>query len=257
MGSLVFSFPFKKNEGLIVSPQELLDLYFYGIPIRESHGHAISQETIRQFILSAQSELEKCLNIKMTRQIVTEDKDWFRNDWQQWGYIRTTYPVVEAISLNGFLGTQLQVQYPSEWLSTRKTSDGELYHRHIYLVPNSNAPQTSNTVIYQGILPNLGYFSAANIPNYWTMSYVTGFCKVPRDLLNTVGMLAALNLFAVMGDIILSPGVTSQSISIDGLSQNVSVNSGYASRIKGYLESIKTTLERLRNYYAGFTVSSF
>ena len=257
MGSLVFSLPFKKNDGLIISPQELLDLFFYGIPIREPGGQSISQETIRNFIFAAQAEIEKYLNTKLVRQIVTEEKDWFRNDWVQWGYIRTTYPVVEPISLNGFLGTQLQVQYPKEWLSARKTSDGELYHRHIYLVPNSNSPTTQGSVIYQGILPNFGYFGSTLIPNYWTMSFVTGFCKVPRDLLNIVGMMAALNLFVVMGDIILSPGVTSQSISIDGLSQNISVNSGYSSRIKQYLESIKTTLERLKNYYGGFTVSSF
>lgn len=264
MPGLVFTTKFKKNDGLVISPDELLEKYFYGIKIADSTGATLSPKIIKQFIEAAQSEVEKWLNIKMVRQIIREDKDFQRNDWYAWGYIRTTYPVVEAMSLDGYIGETKQISYPKEWLSSRKTSDGELYSRHLYLVPSTNSP-VSHQVVYTGITPHLSLTSAPQVPNYWKLEYVTGFCKIPADLSNFIGMLAAINIFHIMGDIILgTPGIASQSIGIDGLSQSYSANSsGYGGRIKGYLEMMNGSngqgglTERIYNYYKGFTVSSF
>lgn len=256
MPTLQLSFPYKKNDGLVISSQELQELYFYGIPVREPGGSSISQETVKNYILSAQAELEHFLNLKLTRQKITEGKDWHRNDWYSWGYIRTTYPVVEPLELGGFIGTVRQITYPKEWLSSRKTSDGELYHRHIHLVPNANAPYSHSSVVYSGVTPHLGFMGNSTIPNYWEMSYVTGFCKVPRDLIGAIGMIAALNLFYVMGDILLSPGVSSQSISIDGLSQNISTQGAFKTRIDGYVNALKELMPKLGSYYKGFVVTS-
>jgi len=200
----------------------------------------------------------------MQRQVIREQKDFYRSDWFAWGYIRTTYPCVEATMCEGFIGETKQISYPVEWLSTRKTSDGELYHRHMYLVPSTNAP-VSHQVVYTGITPHLALTSSPQVPNYWHVEYTTGFCKVPADLLNFIGMLAAINVFHIMGDIILgTPGISSQSIGIDGLSQSNSAHTaGYGNRIKGYLammngENGKDGLkERIYNYYKGFTVSAF
>jgi hypothetical protein len=264
MPTLSFNTKFKKNEGLVISPQELLDLYFYGITIKEPNGSNMPISTIKQFILSAQSEIEKWLGIKLIRQVVSEQKDFYRNDWYSWGYIRTTYPCVSPISLDGYIGDVKQISYPTEWLSARKTSDGELYHRHIYLVPSTNSP-TSHQVVYTGITPHLSLMGNGQVPNYWHLEYETGFCKIPHDLLNAIGMLAAINIFYIMGDIIMgNPGIGNQSISIDGLSQSLSAKSdGYGARIKGYLEALNGTSsggglkEKLYNYYKGFTISSF
>jgi len=267
MPQLIFNTKFKKNEGLVISPQELLDLYFYGIPIREPNGGVMPMSTIKQFILAAQDEVEKWLGIKLIRQTIREEKDFQRNDYYSWGYIRTTYPCVEPIALDGYIGLTKQISYPKEWLSARKTSDGELYHRHIYLVPSTNSP-TSHQVVYTGASPHLSLMGNAQVPNYWHLEYETGFCKTPNDLLNFIGMLAAINLFHIMGDLILGAGIASQSIGIDGLSQSISTtssatNAGYGARIDGYLKSINGTpsspglKDRLYNYYKGFTVSSF
>ena len=263
-GSLSFTSKFKKKDELILSPQELLNTYFYGIQITESQGTSMSSEVIKRFIQAAQEEVEKWLGIKIAKQIITEDKDFHRNDWYSWGYIRTTYPCSKGLSLDGYIGEVKQIQYPTEWLSVRHTSDGELYHRHLYLVPSTNSPSPS-MVVYTGMTPHLSLTGSITVPNYWRISYETGFCKVPKDLLNFIGMLAAINIFHIMGDIILgAPGVSSQSIGIDGLSQSYSAKSdGYGGRIKGYLEMMNGTngrdglKERVYNYYKGFTVSSF
>lgn len=257
MPNLQFDIQYSKSEGLAISPNELLDLYFYGIQIKNSQGTSISEETIKNFILGAQEELEHYLNIKLTKQVITEDKDFFRNDWESWGYIRTTYPVVNPLMLEGFVNKVKQITYPQEWLSSRKTSDGELYHRHIYLVPASNGAVSNSQIIYSGITPHLGFMGNQSIPNYWTMKYETGFCRIPRDILSAIGMMASLQLFLVMGDILLSPGVNSQSISIDGLSQNISTQGAFKTRIDTYTNQLKEMLPKLSSYYKGFVVSSF
>lgn len=257
MPALVFNIPYGKNQGLVISPNELLDLYFYGIQIKNNQGTTMSQETIKNFILGAQETLEKFLNIKIAKQVVTEDKDWYLRDWELWGYIRATYPVTKPLGLEGFLNSVRQVIYPVEWLSARKTSDGETYHRHMYLVPSTQSPtSTNNSVVYAGVVPHLGFMGNNQIPNYWSLKYETGFCKVPRDLMNAIGMMAALQLFYIMGDILISPGVNSQSISIDGLSQNISTQGAFKTRIDGYIQMLREMMPKLSAYYKGFTASS-
>jgi hypothetical protein len=264
MGSLIFTTKFNKNDGLVISPKELIEMYFFGIKMVDTQGNVISQHVIKKFIRASQEEVEKWLNIKLQRQIVREVKDYFRSDWYAWGYVRTTYPAVEVRVLDGFIGETKQISYPKEWLSVRQTNDGELYHRHIYLVPSTNSP-TNHQVVFTGITPHIALTASPQVPNYWHMEYVTGFCKTPSDLYNFIGMLAAINIFYLMGDIILGkPGIASQSIGIDGLSQSNSAhNMGYGNRIKGYLQLMNGVngkdgmKERLYNYYKGFTISCF
>ena len=263
MAELVLTIDYNNlSSGLVISPEDLVKNFFFGIPLVDKMGNQYPMSLIAQNIQAAQEEIEKYLNIKLLKQIITEDKDYFSSDFAAWGYMRATYPVVEPLSLDGYIGTIKQITYPKEWLSARKTSDGLLYHRHVYMVPNTNAPNTNNNVVFSGIMPFLGMMGNSQIPNYWTMSYVTGFCKQPQDILNIVGMLASINVLNVIGDSIVGVGVSSSSIGIDGLSQSISTtnssgNSVFGARIKSYTEQIKNTLLRIENTYKGFTVQAF
>lgn len=169
--------------------------------------------------------------------------------------MKATYPVVCALGLTGFLGTVKQVNYPKEWLSARRTSDGKLYSRLLYLVPNTNSTH-SEAIIFSGIMPNIRtYGSQRQIPNYWEMKYITGFDKVPSDIMNVIGKYTALNILALAGDFLQKyPGQSSTSISLDGLSQSVSTFANgqtgiFGARIKQYSEEIDKELSRLKDYY--------
>jgi len=269
MPGLVFTAPYAENIETIINPQELIDLYFYGIKITEPDGSEMPTSTLETFIKSAQQEIEKFLNIKIAVQEVKETLDFYRDDWQQWGYIKTTYPVIKPLELTGRIGDVEQVRYPPEWLSSRKTADDDLWFRNIFLVPGHNSP-AAGQVVFTGALPMIGLSTNATIPNYWTVRYITGMCSAPMDLINAIGMLAAINVFHIMGDLILGAGIASQSIGIDGLSQSISTtssatNAGYGARIIGYVEtlngkSVNDTnglLKRLKNYYKGFTFNVF
>jgi hypothetical protein len=254
------SVQYRKNEGLVLSPSELKELYFYGIQIRDKYGNEISDDTWRMYIESAQSEIEKFLSIKLFKQIFQEDLSFYRDEFESFGFIRTTYPVVQPYSLNGFIGTIKQIEYPIEWLSNRTTTDGYTYNRQIYIVPNYSNIKTGS-IVYNGIVPYLGILGYQQVPNYWRCRYVTGYDKIPKDLLNIVGMLASLGPFGIAANLVLHPGVTGQSLGIDGLSQ--SINTGmsgdkhaFSSRVAQYIDAIKTSLSRLQTTYKGIQISS-
>ena len=106
MGSLSLTISYAKNTGLVLNASELKQLYFTGIKLEDQYQNPISNETIEFYIEAAQKELEDYLSIKLTRQAYQENRDYMFDDWIQWGYIPTTYPVVSPISLKGFLNTR-------------------------------------------------------------------------------------------------------------------------------------------------------
>lgn len=257
MPKAVFSSKFDYTK-LVLSISDLLETYFFGIPLRDQDGRSIDQNSIKFYIESAQTSVEDHLGIKLFPQIIEESKDFIYADWKNWSYVKTTYPVTKPLKLNGFIQSTKQIEYPPEWLSSRTTSDGKNYNRAIFLVPGVGTP-TSNSVVYSGITPHLGFFGNSRIPNYWQVTYKTGFEKIPSDIIAVIGKLAAISIFHIMGDLILgTAGIASQSVGIDGLSQSISTtssatNAGYGARILGYVNDLKEEMPRLRMYYKGIS----
>lgn len=245
-----------KNEGLLLSPSEVKDMYLYGVKIQDSTGSIISDETYVNYIITAQEEIENLLGVRFKKQIIEESISFYRDEFQSFGFMRCSYPVMEPLGLDGFLGTLRQITYPVEWLSSKKTNDGKTYNRNIYIVPNTGAAKTG-TLLYNGVIPYIGTSSYDQVPNYWTAKYITGFDKIPYDLLGIVGKLAAINILLLAGNLVLGrAGVQSTSLGIDGLSQSVSASNPYKNQIQQYIEDIKTTLSRVQNTYKGFVIAS-
>lgn len=258
MNSIEFISKFKSKSNLVMSVKELKDTYFFGIDIKDQQGQSFPDSTFEFYLKSAQDQLEQYLNLKLLKTTIDEDFHFSGNDFRNWGYIKTTYPCVCPIKLEGFFNTTKQIDYPQSWLSVKKTSDGKLYHRNLYLVPSGDASTHSQAITISGIIPQLGYLGSRNIPNYWKVVYQTGFDKVPNDLVNIIGRLASINVFHIAGDLILGAGIASQSIGIDGLSQSISstssaTNAGYGARITGYVNDLKRDLSQAKDYYRGFS----
>lgn len=250
-----FEIIYEKKISLILTPTELIENYLFGISLQDRQGNTISSSTLEFYIQSAQEEMEKYLSISLTRKIVKEEYDYNLSDWRSWGYLRTNYPVEEPYELKGFVNTAQQMDLPKAWLSARRDNGG-IPFRHIYTVPVS-AVGVQHSAIYNGVIP-LGFFTNNTIPNYWKAVYGTGFSyeKLPKDIMGCIGKLAAINIFHIVGDLILNPGIVSKSISIDGLSQSFSTSGRYGQRVKAYLDDLNVSLPRLYNYYKGFTVIS-
>ena len=263
MPTLTLKIKYEVNSGLVFSPEEISSRYFLGIPITDSNGNPMSDEDMNFHIESAQTEIENFLSVKFKKQVYEENRDWDLDRWKSWGYVPTTYPVVTPYRIQGFLNTTLQIDYPPEWLSAKKVSDGIKYHRTINLIPiHGSANSLSSNVVFTGIAPHLGYFGNKSIPNYWMVRYLTGWDVIPHDILDVIGKLTAISIFHQLGDLIVGAGIASKSIGIDGLSQSISTtssatNAGYGARILGYLKDLDRVLPQLQQYYKGLLTFGF
>jgi len=247
-----------------MSAEELRTLYFYGIPVRDRSGKVLSNDVYTFFIQAAQELIEKYLSIKLTKQIHKESIDFYLDEFRQFGYMDTSYPVVKPFECTGWLGQVKQLEYPTEWLTSRKTSDHQNYYKRIFIVPFQNAMQSvgGSSILYSGVLPYTNMMGFNTIPNYFIVTYCTGFDRIPSDLFHVIGMMAAIGVFNIAGDIVFGqPGLSNYSLSIDGLSQSIGTtssagNSAFSSRIKMYQAEVKDTLEKLKSYYKGIICSS-
>ena len=259
MPTIGFKITYNANEQLILSPSELIEGYLYGIPLCYKDGREMTQQTIKDKILVAQLQLENILSVKLIRQVVQDTADFQRGEWGSFGYIKCTYLIRDSIQLNGFINTIKQITYPPEWISIMNNGDETRTTRTIHIVPaGSSSPVTTSSIIFSGITPHMGFMGLDNIPNYWRVKYCTGFMKIPVDLLDIVGKFAAIQILAILGDVLLGYGTSSQSLSLDGLSQSVSTvrsNQGglFAGRIKQYSEELKGQLSNAKSTYSGLT----
>ena len=109
MASLSFTISYKKNEGLVLSPSELVSLYLYGIKIQNRDGTEMSSDQIETFIRSAQEQLEHLLSISLSTKIIEEDISYYDQEFLHWAFLYTKYPVKKAFRLDGYLNTTRQV----------------------------------------------------------------------------------------------------------------------------------------------------
>lgn len=251
---LEFKTSYNINQGVVISPSELKELYFYGIPIQERNGREMSENTILTMIRSAQEQIEGYLSVKLQKQIIEERITFRREHWDNYNFLQVSYPARKAFSLEGWIAQIKQVSYPSEWLTTRETNDGFSYYRQVNLVPIGSG--TGTVVAFSGLMPFVGMRGMNQIPNYWKVTYSTGYDKIPNDILTALGKLASIHIFHQMGDIILGAGIASMSLGVDGLSQSISTtssatNAGYGARIINYINDLKVELPRLHDKYSG------
>lgn len=258
MAVLNFITKYKKGGGLVISPSDLMDRYLFGVPLCTQNGVQLNLSDLSLYIAAAQDWIEQSLEIKLKKQVYHERCDFIFDQWQSWGYIKTTLPVLKVHKLQGLLNSVQQVEYPNEWTSVyMNENDPERAYRNVYIVPNGGGtPINSGSVLYLGVTPHLGFFSMDYVPNYWDVWYCTGFDKVPANIINLLGKMAAVQILAIVGDTVYTPGLQSQSLSFDGLSQSVSTtvsNNVFKARITQYQTEIQTEMKQLREIYRGIS----
>jgi hypothetical protein len=251
---LNFQFSYKINDS-IISPSELKSLYLFGIKIEERNGTEMNDNIINTFIKSAQRQVENYLNLKLEKQIIEERLPFYRDIFEFYNYIQTSYPARKGYRLQGWVANVKQVEYPIQWLTTRTTSDNETYHRRVHLIPVGSTE--GQTLTFNGLMPYVGMRGQSFIPDYWKIAYSTGFDKIPEEIITVIGKIASIFILQQMGDVILGPGISSMSLGLDGLSQSVSStksasNSAFGARISVYLKDIERELKQLKDKFTGF-----
>lgn len=283
MPTITLSSEIRVDKHSVISVTDIRTKYLTGLVLPAS----IDDSVIQHYIDIAVSELESFLGLKLRRQIVKEERHFQRQDWLNWGYLKATFPVVCPIGLIGRLGNVQQITYPQKWLSTKKTSDQKSYSRRLSLVP-SGSDSTVQIVTFIGAAMGFSLSRFSDIPDYWEIEYVTGWDDIPLDLLNVVSMMVVANILQIISDAIMSGsarqmldaqgnavlvqsgatgfglGLSSKSISIDGLSQSTSsfVNGQtglFGARLKQLLDQLNpatpgSQMNRLYDQYGAIVM---
>ena len=263
MPSLRLKISYNKNEGSIINASELMENYLFGIPTCTTDGRKLSAQAIKKQISAAQQRIETLFSIKLNRQVIEESKDFVRQEWNTWGYVKTTYPIAYLDDLKGFINSVKQISYPREWLSIKYTESVAMW-RNLHVVPNSGttrgAEMTQNSIIFNGVLPHLYYSGNSYVPNYWRLKYITGWNTkdVPEDLFDLINKIAAINVLCIIGSYLYGVAMSSLSVSLDGVSQNIPLTRGgkygmFSDRIQMYIDDINNIMENAKYIYKGLT----
>ena len=164
---------------------------------------------------------------------------------------------MEPLVLQGHINNVKQVDYPADWISIKRGTDKTKF-RNLYLIPNTSggATMTNHAFVFSGITPHMGFLGTDYIPNYWRVKYCTGWDNPPKDIVDAIAVLAAIQILAITGDLVFGAGIGNQSISIDGISQSYSTTKGggkgaFAGRIQQYLDQAEKNLASLKAEYLG------
>lgn len=247
---------------LLLSTSEFKEQWLFGIPLcNQVTGQTLSENTFKEKILYAQRTVENELSIKLFRQTIVESKDFVREEFSQWGFVKTSWQILKPCSLTGQLNERPIIEYPSQWLSIKRgNSNDNSPWKEMYVVPNGEATVTFSYLLTA--YPHYFTFQGARIiPNYWKMRYITGFEQVPNDIIELVGMMVAIQILPMLELVVGSVtgnsfGQASSSLSMDGLSQSTSrMNGGniFQNRLKQYTDQVKEMKASLKGVYRGIS----
>jgi hypothetical protein len=228
--------------------------YLFGIPLTDDNGNTYSSTNINRRINEAIAWLEDELQIKINPTIITDEHhDYHINEYQDFCYIQLyEFPVVSVQSLVAAYAGQDIMTFPQDWI--------HIYNKtgQLQLVPTTGS--LSQVLIGQGsgmLLPLITR-RLSKMPHLFRVAYTAGFAEgaVPGNISDLIAKKTCISILNVMGDILLGAGIASQSISIDGLSENVNTtqsaeNSAYSARIRQYEKEIKIDLPTLKQKYKG------
>lgn len=248
------------QNALLFSASEFKENWLYGIPLCSASGETLSDKVINQRILAIQDYVENALSLKIFAQkIVDENQDFNLEQFVQWGFIQTDWSINHVESLTGNYNQQQVLVYPQEWLSVRGSNDQNAFN-NLYIVPNGQNDVALNylyaswsTIVLQGV---------KRIPNFWKVTYCTGFDPVPPDLIRLIGLYTSIDILTLIEQVIQGRtlfGLASSSINLDGLSQSTSKMNGgniFQNRIKDARQEANDIMTKLRVVYGGlkFTV---
>lgn len=249
----------------ILSVKTFKDRFLFGVDLVDHNGKKMSNKVLSDKLKAATGWLERALDISITPKVhsidngTAEIRDYRWCDLTNWFYLKAhDFPILSVENLKiKFPSNTTLVTFPVNWIAAEKHSG------IVRLVPDG-LTMPDGFFYYGGAYYGPGWaLGRETIPQIIYLEYTSGFAEgtVPYEINQAIGYKAALDVLATMGDLVLSPGISDQSISIDGVVQSSKVNGsadmgGHASKKKNYEKELKEHVELLRRFYKGITVTS-
>lgn len=206
----------------LLSVDDLKKRFLHGINLKNKDGVELSDFVLQFYIDAAVTMLEDDLEIYITPLNITENRDYVVNDYLSWAIIELdNNPVISLDKFQiRFLKDTAYVDFPEEWIRLDQTTGVVRVAATIGTIQNWIMTSFS-------FLPRL-VTRLYDFPHFFYFEYKAGFeqDKVPKSINMAVGLLASIYALAVLSNLVLTPGIANESLSIDGLSQSVSTTGG-------------------------------
>ena len=243
----------------VISAAEVRALYLWGLNLTDPFtGVAMPDSTIEFQIESAVDMIQSLLDLVLTPTVFTDEiKDYYWEDYRRRMWLKVNKRPVTGVQ-------RFQLIYPSNQnilllpLSWVQIEDGGASGQ-LQIVPAPGDPIAGAILGYNAMIWPLisGYDS--HVPSVFHVDYTAGFPigKVPPMIKDVVGLLSAINVLAMFGDIIYGPGLSGSQVSLDNLMTNTKTTKGplgagaFAGRIALYRDMIDKRVQMLRRIYAG------
>jgi hypothetical protein len=248
----VFSAAEEVDETLVFSVDDFKKTYLSGLDLSNPDGTPFAEQMFTDYIRAAVDWLEKALDICIApREFEDETHDHFAQDYGQWGFFKLHHwPIIQM--------REVAFQYPS--MDERVTIDADWVILEeggetgvVQLVPGRGG--ISDVLFTPGSLMPL-WSGGGRVPGVWKFTYRAGFelGQVPPLMKHCIGMVASLGVMNVAGDLVGGSGLQGWSVTIPGLSQNItttnsSTNAGFGARIIQYEKDLKLYLPVLKAHY--------
>lgn len=237
----------------LITPKDMRVRYLFGMNLTDEQGNPMPDEVLQQQINAAVSWLEHSLDIIILQTRFLERYDYRQQDYTNFNFLQLKKrPISELISLKAkFPANRELVDYPSEWFVVEKEA------AQIQLSPVEGS--FSGLIITQGgsYVP-LIYGVRSYWPHLFEVEYVAGFDadQIPAIINEVVGIQATIRTLEIMGELILGPGISSETVSLDGASASKQTTasamfSAYSARIESYRKSLTEYTKAIKHYYNG------
>lgn len=240
---------FNRSESLL-SVDDLKNRYLFGIPLTDASGKEMPDDTLKHAIDSAISFIEHKFDIIIQLTQFEERYDYNAQDYMNFSFLQLKHrPGNEVIEMKAMFPQHTDlVKYPKEWYVLEKES------AQIQLSPVEGT--FSGLVITRGgsYLP-LIYGTRSYWPHFFQITYTAGFCpdQIPVIINEMVGLQAAISILEIMGDILHGPGLSSESVGLDGASVSKGLNAPvFAARIESYRKKLDEYGKAVTSQYNKF-----
>ncbi len=227
----------------------LIKTYFFGIPLTDQFGNRLPNDVIEFNIGMGIDKAQNEFKIRILHAEVDEQHDFTLTNWTHYVYIQLwNRPVIEIKKASVMIGHARVSEIPKDWIVVNRHT-GEMWVLPI-LPGYFNIPIEKIWSFYIPQMLGMNYMPA--------MLFITskvGMEVIDKLLVDYIGMNASIQIFNILGDIVLGAGIASISLSIEGLSQSIGTtssaeNSAYSARIRMYLEQLKVIERTLRSKYS-------
>lgn len=260
--------------GEVLTAHDLRYTYLFGIePIAEDTARSEwSDEQFKFYIDQAVGDFETWLSIDIRKRIyktrpdaalkrskvfrpgidytdIEDTYDFDRNQWSNYGFVQLRHcPIIsmERAILNSPMDAPVVDLLERGWVRLERNVG------QVHLFPRRQFTDYGPFSVYG--MPWM--FLASRFPQALEFDYTTGYETaeyVPEDLRGVIGMWSSVRALDAIGDGLLA-GFSSQSVSLDGLSESFSstqsaTSAYFGARIKSYLDQIKDWMIRNRYKY--------